>query len=103
PPTSVSIINNRDVTAGRDTLTLICTTGTSNPVADITWSNGTSAATGSLSSKTELPGAYGGKILSQNFTIIPTRYMDGSTVTCSAQNSMTSARSVNDSVILSVM
>ncbi|KAL3862851.1 hypothetical protein ACJMK2_008797, partial [Sinanodonta woodiana] len=102
PPTNVSITNNRDVTAGRETLTLICTTGTSNPVADITWSNGTSAATGSLSSEMELPGAYGGKILSQNLTIIPTHYMDGSIIACLAQNSQTTGPSIFDTVTLNI-
>ncbi|XP_060568885.1 hemicentin-1-like, partial [Ruditapes philippinarum] len=87
-PSTTQIIGNREVVAtGSTTLTLTCTTGSSNPASDITWRNG-SHILNSDRQYTTSTGINNGIVRSQQLILYPTRYMDGYDITCSVSNSV---------------
>ncbi|XP_060563533.1 cell adhesion molecule 2-like [Ruditapes philippinarum] len=85
---TTQITGNREIIAtGSTSLTLTCTTGSSNPASDITWRNG-SQTLESNSSYTTSTGVNNGVVRSQQLILYPTRYMDGDDITCSVSNSV---------------
>ncbi|XP_078665233.1 uncharacterized protein LOC144907751 isoform X2 [Branchiostoma floridae x Branchiostoma belcheri] len=95
----ITISGNSPVTAG-GRLTLICTSGNSNPAASITWSWAGSAVTGTNTE--EQAGSNGGKVTTQQLVLSNLQPEDnGTEVRCAATNSGLS-QTQEDTVIVVV-
>jgi hypothetical protein len=90
PLTTTITGNNNIIANGITTLTLDCTSGSSNPISDITWAinNAITQATQNLSNQS---GEYGGIKRRQRLILTPTRDDDGDIISCEAKNSLGSS------------
>ncbi|XP_053391409.1 nephrin-like, partial [Mercenaria mercenaria] len=87
-PLTTTISGNRNIIAnGQNTLPLLCTSGSSNPISDITWRIN-SVITPSNGSLSDQSAEYGGQKRRQRLTLTPTRDNDGDSISCEAQNSI---------------
>ncbi|XP_060564839.1 hemicentin-2-like, partial [Ruditapes philippinarum] len=87
PLTTTITGNNNIIANGKTTLTLDCTSGSSNPISDITWTinNVITQATQNLSNQS---GEYGGIKRRQRLILTPTRDNDGDIISCEAKNTL---------------
>ncbi|XP_053391072.1 nephrin-like [Mercenaria mercenaria] len=87
-PLTTTITGNSNVIAnGKNTLPLVCTSGSSNPISDITWRIN-SVITPSNGSLSDQSGEYGGMKRRRRLTLTPTRDNDGDRISCEANNSI---------------
>lgn len=85
---TVNISGNQNIIAnGRTKLVLVCTSGSSNPVSNITWkiNHVIKSATKLLA---DLNGDFGGTKRRAELSLTPKRDNDGDTISCEAQNSL---------------
>ncbi|XP_053391382.1 hemicentin-2-like, partial [Mercenaria mercenaria] len=85
-PLTATITGNRNIIAnGKKTLTLVCTSGSSNPISDITWRIN-SVITPSNGNLSDQSGEYGGMKRRQILKLAPTRDNDNDSISCQAYN-----------------
>ncbi|XP_053409347.1 sialoadhesin-like [Mercenaria mercenaria] len=100
-PSTTRITGNKEIIAtGQTSLTLTCTTGSSNPASDITWKNGSETLSSSRP-YSETTGDNNGFVISQQLILYPTRYMDGDVIVCSVSNTV-SQSDVVDTITLNL-
>ncbi|XP_053391074.1 hemicentin-1-like, partial [Mercenaria mercenaria] len=100
-PSTTRITGNKEMIAtGQTSLTLTCTTGSSNPASDIIWKNG-SVTLSSNRLYTEFAGDNDGLVRSQQLILHPTRYMDGDSILCIVSNKV-SQSDVVDAITLNL-
>ncbi|XP_060563629.1 contactin-1-like [Ruditapes philippinarum] len=99
PLTTTITGNNNIIANGITALTLDCTSGSSNPISDITWTinNVISKATQDLFN---LSGEYGGIKRRQRLILTPTRDNDGDIVSCEAQNILGTSERIKETLDL---
>ena len=85
PPPIVVLIGNVRLVADRDSTTLTCTSESSNPRAELTWTRNGSGVT-VTTTPVYLPGSNNGFRTEQTLTLRPMPADDGTRYACSASN-----------------